>query len=118
MPGSVLEFGSKKTAAISGRLRAFRACAYRSIALRAARPADSGASPHLYPAFSGTAQACLAFPKSAPRTPEFDTRLHRYRVNQQVLIIMLVIGCLLYTSDAADDLLCVDLGGRRIIKKK
>src|SRR5665213_2070491 len=23
-------------------------------------------------------------------------------------------GCLLYTSDAADDLLCVDLGGRRI----
>ena len=27
-------------------------------------------------------------------------------------------GCLLYTSDAADDLLCVDLGGRRIIKKK
>ena len=28
------------------------------------------------------------------------------------------MGCLLYTSDAADDLLCVDLGGRRIIKKK
>ena len=28
-----------------------------------------------------------------------------------------VIPCLLYTSDAADDLLCVDLGGRRIIKK-
>src|SRR5665213_883381 len=28
------------------------------------------------------------------------------------------IRCLLYTSDAADDLLCVDLGGRRIIKKK
>src|SRR5680860_1734892 len=30
----------------------------------------------------------------------------------------LFTGCLLYTSDAADDLLCVDLGGRRIIKKK
>ena len=30
----------------------------------------------------------------------------------------LVTICLLYTSDAADDLLCVDLGGRRIIKKK
>ena len=29
-----------------------------------------------------------------------------------------VHDCLLYTSDAADDLLCVDLGGRRIIKKK
>ena len=27
-------------------------------------------------------------------------------------------GCLLYTYDAADDLLCVDLGGRRIMKKK
>ena len=27
-------------------------------------------------------------------------------------------ACLLYTSDAADDLLCVDLGGRRLIKKK
>src|SRR5450756_3126603 len=26
-----------------------------------------------------------------------------------------VQSCLLYTSDAADDLLCVDLGGRRII---
>ena len=31
---------------------------------------------------------------------------------------MAPLGCLLYTSDAADDLLCVDLGGRRIIKKK
>src|SRR5450756_2045112 len=29
-----------------------------------------------------------------------------------------LVICLLYTSDAADDLLCVDLGGRRIIKKK
>jgi len=26
--------------------------------------------------------------------------------------------CLLYTSDAADDMQSVDLGGRRIIKKK
>eukprot|EP00826_Nyctotherus_ovalis_P018709 TRINITY_DN1563_c0_g5_i2.p3 TRINITY_DN1563_c0_g5~~TRINITY_DN1563_c0_g5_i2.p3 ORF type:complete len:139 (-),score=1.73 TRINITY_DN1563_c0_g5_i2:5-421(-) len=29
-----------------------------------------------------------------------------------------LVGCLLYTSDAADDSLRVDLGGRRIIKKK
>ena len=28
------------------------------------------------------------------------------------------MNCLLYTSDAADDTPCVDLGGRRIIKKK
>ena len=27
-------------------------------------------------------------------------------------------SCLLYTSDAADDPLCVDLGGRRTLKKK
>ena len=27
-------------------------------------------------------------------------------------------SCLLYTSDAADDLLCVDLGGRRITTQK
>src|SRR5450756_3231521 len=32
--------------------------------------------------------------------------------------LALLHDCLLYTSDAADDLLCVDLGGRRIIKKK
>ena len=30
---------------------------------------------------------------------------------------MVNFGCLLYTSDAADDSLRVDLGGRRIIKK-
>eukprot|EP00831_Metopus_contortus_P038801 TRINITY_DN30450_c0_g1_i3.p3 TRINITY_DN30450_c0_g1~~TRINITY_DN30450_c0_g1_i3.p3 ORF type:complete len:111 (-),score=43.08 TRINITY_DN30450_c0_g1_i3:8-340(-) len=29
-----------------------------------------------------------------------------------------ISGCLLYTSDAADDTPCVDLGGRRSIKKK
>ena len=29
-----------------------------------------------------------------------------------------VVGCLLYTSDAADERSSVDLGGRRIIKKK
>ena len=29
-----------------------------------------------------------------------------------------ITPCLLYTSDAADDLLCVDLGGRRLIQKK
>ena len=28
-----------------------------------------------------------------------------------------LVPCLLYTSDAADDLMSVDLGGRRIIKK-
>src|SRR5665213_331929 len=45
-------------------------------------------------------------------------------ITKQGLVITLLSdkayynSCLLYTSDAADDLLCVDLGGRRIIKKK
>ena len=32
--------------------------------------------------------------------------------------IMVFFACLLYTSDAADERSSVDLGGRRIIKKK
>ena len=32
--------------------------------------------------------------------------------------LALVSACLLYTSDAADERSSVDLGGRRIIKKK
>ena len=32
--------------------------------------------------------------------------------------LKLYLGCLLYTSDAADEEDSVDLGGRRIIKKK
>ena len=39
-------------------------------------------------------------------------------VSRKIRGIMLSYACLLYTSDAADDLLCVDLGGRRIITKK
>src|SRR5450756_2623254 len=36
---------------------------------------------------------------------------------ERIVNLALEHNCLLYTSDAADDLLCVDLGGRRIIKK-
>ena len=39
------------------------------------------------------------------------------QTNLDILIIKLSSICLLYTSDAADDTPCVDLGGRRIIKK-
>ena len=43
-------------------------------------------------------------------------------IDRGVAVVLMNAGmhciCLLYTSDAADDLLCVDLGGRRIIKKK
>eukprot|EP00831_Metopus_contortus_P072856 TRINITY_DN66451_c0_g1_i1.p1 TRINITY_DN66451_c0_g1~~TRINITY_DN66451_c0_g1_i1.p1 ORF type:complete len:252 (-),score=50.76 TRINITY_DN66451_c0_g1_i1:24-779(-) len=37
---------------------------------------------------------------------------------QKKIFIIHIFNCLLYTSDAADDTPCVDLGGRRIIKKK
>src|SRR5450756_1110542 len=33
-----------------------------------------------------------------------------------VVLRLTTLGCLLYTSDAADDLLCVDFGGRRFTK--
>ena len=36
----------------------------------------------------------------------------------KILLPQEIMSCLLYTSDAADDMQCVDLGGRRIIKKK
>src|SRR5665648_416559 len=36
----------------------------------------------------------------------------------RIILILLLKGCLLYTSDAADEEDSVDLGGRRIIKKK
>src|SRR5450756_1640361 len=48
---------------------------------------------------------------------EIRTRLARINSFLQERLTAMRI-CLLYTSDAADDLLCVDLGGRRIIKKK
>ena len=66
-----------------------------------------------------------------PHIPERIQRLHELADNlwwswnpdAQALYATLNVSlwdslCLLYTSDAADDLLCVDLGGRRILKKK
>src|SRR5450756_3098513 len=44
---------------------------------------------------------------------ELELARRRKKVNHEMHSL-----CLLYTSDAADDLLCVDLGGRRIIKHK
>ena len=45
--------------------------------------------------------------------------LHLDRVGGNVTTkLATVVACLLYTSDAADERSSVDLGGRRIIKKK
>src|SRR5450756_3234026 len=48
----------------------------------------------------------------------YDVGDEREAVTSNRLLLGKALSCLLYTSDAADDLLCVDLGGRRIIKKK
>src|SRR5659263_576153 len=37
-------------------------------------------------------------------------------ISTESVVVLHCSTCLLYTSDAADELLCVDLGGRRIIK--
>ena len=50
-----------------------------------------------------------------------NTPIHVYTTEEDQWVSGNVIRqgmcCLLYTSDAADDMQCVDLGGRRIIKK-
>ena len=46
-------------------------------------------------------------PKSEPKSQSMDDLLDKYDSSFS--------SCLLYTSDAADDTPCVDLGGRRII---
>ena len=47
---------------------------------------------------------------------ELDQQLTH--LHHQVQHLVRHITCLLYTSDAADERSSVDLGGRRIIKKK
>ena len=53
-----------------------------------------------------------------------STREERRRVGvgertpRNAVAIHILVACLLYTSDAADERSSVDLGGRRIIKKK
>ena len=45
--------------------------------------------------------------------------MKNYRILQRIFhLTVKFIFCLLYTSDAADKRSSVDLGGRRIIKKK
>ena len=47
-----------------------------------------------------------------------QTDLRSWKVTLEIFLLCTQSNpCLLYTSDAADDRICVDLGGRRIIKK-
>ena len=54
-----------------------------------------------------------------PNDLEVKLKLYaNFIVKDVIALDPLARSCLLYTSDAADDMQCVDLGGRRIIKKK
>ena len=57
--------------------------------------------------------------RDAARAPDADKRLAIEVVDPEyVEVLTKHYACLLYTSDAADERSSVDLGGRRIIKKK
>ena len=53
-------------------------------------------------------------PQFAEEPTARNSNLFPVKANGEVLFL----SCLLYTSDAADERSSVDLGGRRIIKKK
>ena len=59
------------------------------------------------------------FSEKMPLVMYFEGSVAGLNIGSPVMFRGVKVGiCLLYTSDAADDLLCVDLGGRRIIQKK
>ena len=55
---------------------------------------------------------------TTPEVGRVDALLDRFDDFLRVVLASQHHGCLLYTSDAADERSSVDLGGRRIIKKK
>ena len=67
---------------------------------------------------SEKATRIVEIPHEKERLDEPGSRNPFVRDKDRILYSKPFRRCLLYTSDAADDLLCVDLGGRRIIKKK
>src|SRR5450756_1808906 len=66
------------------------------------------------PGLTSNAESSGTFLVADSLNPDHFAGVHRTRRGDSLVRV----HCLLYTSDAADDLLCVDLGGRRIIKKK
>ena len=59
--------------------------------------------------------------RDSPGTAEYIEKMlkiqSRRRLSRSQLETLAIV-CLLYTSEAAEELHCVDLGGRRYIKKK
>src|SRR5450756_1930966 len=91
-------------------------------------------SPYLFIDFSGTGYAAAKIVVAAQRRYAGGDKISKsgwgrddggvpaHRLRKKCSLLQAppyesrcdVVPCLLYTSDAADDLLCVDLGGRRI----
>src|SRR5674536_22493 len=70
-------------------------------------------------AFIDRADAMSELPATIRRTTGLSLWFNpRHPASPQRWKMVLVLTCLLYTSDAADEEDSVDLGGRRIIKKK
>eukprot|EP00657_Telonema_sp_P-1_P012646 TRINITY_DN931_c0_g1_i3.p1 TRINITY_DN931_c0_g1~~TRINITY_DN931_c0_g1_i3.p1 ORF type:complete len:112 (+),score=10.48 TRINITY_DN931_c0_g1_i3:210-545(+) len=81
-------------------------------------PPYSSSSQHVHFCVRGCHPVSRAFPDASTNT-HTDSGSGLLPVRSPLLgESRFPYSCLLYTSDAADDLLCVDLGGRRIIKKK
>src|SRR5680860_1410308 len=77
------------------------------------------AKPHSDDTSTKDAGGSLSFMSRGSLVPAFEDVAFSQELREISEPVKTQYGyCLLYTSDAADDLLCVDLGGRRIIKKK
>src|SRR5678809_1777378 len=72
---------------------------------------------HITPSLSTVAQQTIRMGKSALNLLVDIMEKKEQHIKQKIVLDPLLI-CLLYTSDAADERSSVDLGGRRIIKKK
>src|SRR5450756_3117498 len=104
---------------------------FNPVSIKMAKEQDLPLNPSKISGICGRLMCCLKYEVEAYeefnlKAPALGSRVELEEgegtvVGYQVplgVVVVEVETCLLYTSDAADDLLCVDLGGRRIIKKK
>ena len=80
--------------------------------------ADWGWAQHILASLNDKGRAAIVLDTGAASRGSGSANITKEKQVRQWFVDNDIIDCLLYTSDAADDLLCVDLGGRRIIKKK
>ena len=94
-----------------------RASALASEAERSHHTAKSDAATLLEQARSEAGALVASAREQAERIKRDSDRELAAATARRDSITAQLTNCLLYTSDAADDLHCVDPGGRRIIKK-